>query len=270
MSQPPYPPQGGNQPGEERPTQKFGAPPPGSGEGQRDQTQQFAQPPYGPPGSPPYGQPPYAPPGQPQYAQPPYAPPGQPPYGQAPYGQPPYGPPGQPAYGQPPYGQPPYGQPPYGQPPYGPPGQPPKKSNGTLIALVVAGVVALAAVGIALYLFLGGDDPASTAIDASQTATSGESASDEAPTPSSETTAPSTGSGDLPAATVLPDGLGDDAVFDELAQECYDGDMISCDALYETTKDDATYTAYHDYADTCAGRQEIATSVYCSEAFPEN
>jgi hypothetical protein len=80
MSQPPYPPQGGNDPGDDRPgnhgwnppddpTRRFEPPP---GEGQRDQTQQFPQP--GP-----YGQQPY----------------GQPPYGQPPYGQPHYG--GQPA-----------------------------------------------------------------------------------------------------------------------------------------------------------------------------
>ena len=95
MSQPPYPPQGGSEPGGGRPddpgwtadggaddpTRRLDAPDTG---GQREQTRQF---PYGPPA---YGEP----------------------------GQ--YGPP---AYGQPPYGPPPSGQP--GKAPYGPPGQAP-------------------------------------------------------------------------------------------------------------------------------------------------
>src|SRR4051812_36883224 len=154
MSQPPYSPPGGNDPageqperpgwatsgGADEPTQQFGPSVGRPGEWQREQTRQFGQPPY--------GQPPYGPPGQ--YGQPPYGPP--------PYGQPPYGPPGQ--YGQPPYGPPPYGPPPYGQPgQYGQPGrpggQPPRKNNRTVLALIVAGVVVIAAVGVALFLVLG-------------------------------------------------------------------------------------------------------------------
>ena len=103
MSQPPYPPPGGNEPGGDQPGSSGWNPPGGADDptrpfdspaagGQRDQTQQFGQPPY--------GQPPY---GQPQYGQQP----GQPPYGQPPYGQSQYGQqPGQPPYGQPRYGQP--------------------------------------------------------------------------------------------------------------------------------------------------------------------
>jgi hypothetical protein len=134
MSQPPYPPQGGHDPGGEQPgqgwnqtggandpTQRFGQP----GGGQRNQTRQFGQPdPYGAPDQAQYG--------QPQYGQQPYY--TQPPYGQ-PYGQPPYGPPG----------------PPWG-PPGGPGGQPPKGNRTAVIALVVVGVVVLAAVAVALVL----------------------------------------------------------------------------------------------------------------------
>src|SRR5689334_17882120 len=172
MSQPPYPPPGGSEPewsrgwspppdGADEPTQQLGAPE----EPQRQQTQPFGQPQFG------------QPPGRP----PPY---GQPPYGQAPYGQPPYG---QPPYGQPPYGQPPYGPPPYGQPQYGalgapwsppggPGGQPPKGSRNTLIALIIGGVVGLAAIGVALFLVLGRND-ITTATGATATATSGPNSS---------------------------------------------------------------------------------------------
>ena len=131
------------------------------GEGQRDQTQQFGQPPY--------GQQPGRPALRPAWAAGPAR------VGPQPYGQPQYGQqPGQPAvpgaaawasrgvrpaqYGQQP-GQPGYGQP--GQqwaPPGGPGGQQPKGNKNTLIALIVAGVVVLAAIGVALFLLLGNDD----------------------------------------------------------------------------------------------------------------
>ena len=51
---------------------------------------------------------------------------------------------------------------------------------------------------------------------------------------------------------------------DALAQGCYDGDMASCDTLYDTS--DAG-SAYESYGDTCAGRQESGTGVYCVDAF---
>jgi hypothetical protein len=257
MSQPPYPPQGGNDPGGERsvppdwdpdvgaddPTRKFAAPGP-----QRNPTQQFGQPEYGQPS---YGQPQYGQPsGQPHPPHPEYGPPQ---YGQAQYGQPPYG---QPSYGQPPYGQPPYGQ------PWGPPGGPqPKKTNRTtIIALVVAAVVLLAAVGTGLFFLLRAADP-----DPQASAPSGPSSA--APVDPSEP-APTDERG-IPSATVRPDGLGNDPDLDELAQECYDGDMNSCDRLYEEAELDSLYGLY---GGTCAGRQDVsdADTVFCDDAFPEN
>ena len=91
-SQPPQPPEGGQQP---------------PGQPQSGQPSYGSQP-YGPPpyGAQPYGPPPYGSP----YGQQPY---GQPPYGQAPYGYQRYGQPG--AYGQPSYPVPPPGYP-YGRP----------------------------------------------------------------------------------------------------------------------------------------------------------
>jgi hypothetical protein len=272
MSQPPYPPQGGNDPGGERsapqdwnpeagaddPTRKFAAP--GAGP-QRNATQQFGQPEYGQPtnGQAPYGQPPY-----PQYGPPQYPPPQ---YAQAPYGQPQYGQYGQPQYGQPQYGQPQYGQPQYGQPPYGQPwgapggpGAPrPEKNRNTVIALVVGAVVLLLAIGVGLFLLLraGGPTPQAAASSGSSSATAGPS--EPAPTDESG----------IPSAAVTPDGLGDDPDLDELAQECYDGDMDSCDRLYEEAELDSLYGLY---GGTCAGRQDVsdADTVFCADAFPEN
>jgi hypothetical protein len=278
MSQPPYPPQGGNDPGGERsgpqdwdpeagaddPTRTFDAPGAGA---QRNATQQFGQPEYG---QPEYGQAPYGQPPHPQYGQSPYPPPqypqapyGQPPYGQPPYGQPPYG---QPPYGQPPYGQPQYGQPPYGQPPYGQPwgspggpgAQRPTKSRNTVIALVVGAVVLLAAIAVGLFFLLRAGEPGP------QASASGGSSSASAPSEP----APTDERG-IPGATVTPDGLGDDPDLDELAQECYDGDMDSCDRLYEEADLDSLYGLY---GGTCAGRQDVsdADTVFCADAFPEN
>jgi hypothetical protein len=298
MSQPPYPPQGGNdpsgqpagQPGwgqQDDPTHRFGRP----DEGQREETQQFPQPggypqqgqPSGQYGQqPPYGQ--YQQPyGQPQYGQqPPYGQ-YQQPYGQPEYGQqPPYGqyqqPYGQPGYGQqPPYGQ--YGQPPYGPPGYGPPpsGPGPKSNKGTVIALVVAGVVVLAGIGVALVLLLGKDDgrsTAGTATTATPTTASAPSssfsrpsrASSSPPSRSSTTSAaPTVPGGAIPPATQQPTGLGDDPALDQLAQGCYAGDMQSCDDLFDRSEIGSTYEAY---GDSCAGRQATGTRVYCTKAFP--
>jgi hypothetical protein len=268
MSQPPYPPQGGNDPdGEQAGSQAWNPPDGGDdptlpfrtpGEGQREQTQQFGQPQYGPPQ---YGPPQHGPPQHGQPGQPPY---GQPQYGQQPGqywqpGQPLYGPPSQSQYGQSPYGQPPYGQPgqaPYGQPgapwaaPSGPGGQRPKGSKNTLVALIIAGVVVLAAIGVALFVLLGGKDDTTTNASSRTTSSS----------PSN------TGDG-IPPATVPPVGLGDDPILDQYAQSCYDGDMDACDTLYDDSEFGSTYETY---GGTCAGRQPISESdaVYCADAFP--
>jgi hypothetical protein len=257
MSQPPYPPHGGDDPGGERsmppdwdpdvgaddPTQKFAAP--GAGP-HREATRQFGQPEYG---QAPYGQAPYGQPPQPQYGQSPY-----PQYG-APQNPPPQ-------YGQAPYGQPQYAQPPYGQPwasPGGPGAPRPKKNRNTVIALVVGAVVLLVAIGVGLLFLLRGGDPSPQA-----SASSG---------PSSATAGPSepppTDERGIPSATVRPDGLGNDPDLDELAQECYDGDMNSCDRLYEEAELDSLYGLY---GGTCAGRQDVADAdtVFCDDAFPEN
>lgn len=180
------------------------------------------------------GQPPPGPYGQ--------APPG--PYGQAPpapYGQPQPGPYGHPAPHpqQAPY--PPQGGYP-GQGGYGPPwtgaqggpGSPPPKKggNGTVIALVAVGV--LLVVGLGVGLFLGLQDDSRSAASP-------------------------------PPATLQPTGLGDDPAMDELAQECFDGDMQSCDDLFMQSDSGSTY---EDYGDTCAGRQSSGGG-FCTLVFGE-
>lgn len=304
MSQPPYPPPDGTespgeQPGPEgapeqsgpaadRPTEQLGQP----GAGGWDATRQLPQPPGPPPpGQPPYGgpapYPQYGPPGQPygQPAQPygqqpgqpgqPGQPPGQP-YGQ-PYGQQPgpYGAPGQygEQYGQQypgQYGQGQYGQTgQWGQPPYGPPGGygpggpggGAPRNRGPMIALIVAGVVVLAGVVVALVLLLGRHGSTPTA---GRAAASSARTSSSAPfgTPSS---APRSGNGTVPPATQQPTGLGNDSQLNQYAQQCYGGNMDSCDYLYLESD---VGSSYEKYGDTCAGRQPEQTDRLCSESFP--
>jgi hypothetical protein len=77
-----------------------------------------------------------------------------------------------------------------------------------------------------------------------------------------ETTVPD----QIPPPTQEPDGLGTDADLDELAQECYDAEMQSCDDLYERAPAESEYEAY---GDTCAGRQPEHTRRYCTDVFED-
>jgi hypothetical protein len=188
----------------------------------------------------------------PEWQPAPGAAPSPPPDGQAPYlGPPRYGQPqyGQPSYGPPPYGQPPYGQAPYGQPPQGSggPATPPwgqgagTPTTGNRVAVVLAALAALVVTGLAVALFVLGSD------DGEDGGSGGDSS--------------------IPAATSEPEGLGDDPDLDEYAEQCYDGDMESCDDLY---KESPLSSAYELYGGTCAGRQPNAdaSKVYCVDAFP--
>jgi len=140
-----------------------------------------------------------------------------------------------------------------------------------VIALIVASVVVLAAVGVALYLVLGRDaNPVAAGVGATTGTAPDQSSSAGNTKPSAEgpTTAtqePATG-GALPDPTGTPDGLGDDAVLDVLAQACYAGDMQSCDDLFDQS--DAG-SDYETYGDTCAGRQPPGTFIYCTDTFPQ-
>ncbi len=57
-----------------------------------------------------------------------------------------------------------------------------------------------------------------------------------------------------------PDNLGDDPELDDLAQSCFDGDLVACDHLYLQSPIDSEYETY---GDTCGGRQDEGTGRYC-------
>ena len=154
-------------------------------------------------------------------------------------------------------------------------------------------MVVLAAVAAGLWLLFlrdsGDSTVASSSTSAPESATASESspATRSSPTRSSPTRSsprtesrPSTESSPttestptpesapgIPPATVPPEGLGDDPLMDQYAQACYDGDMTACDSLFRESEPDS---AYELYGGTCAGRQavEVATTVYCTDAFP--
>lgn len=216
MSQPPYPPPGGADTGDDRPA----GPPPQDLSARPYPEWQPAPDAAAPPG-------PY--PGPPQYGQPPY---GQPQYGQSPFGQSPYG--------QAPYGQAPYGQPPQGPLPWGQGAATPRKTNKVAVALAAVAALVVTGLAVTLFVWSGSDD--------------GDDGG-------------SGGDSSIPAATSEPEGLGDDPDLDEFAEECFDGDMEACDALY---RESPRSSAYELYGGTCAGRQPNAdaSKVYCVDAFP--
>ena len=69
-----------------------------------------------------------------------------------------------------------------------------------------------------------------------------------------------------PTATSAPTGLGDDPALDRLAVACHDGDMSSCDELYDTSD---VGSAYETYGDTCAGRREAGAWPYCTDVYSD-
>ncbi|MGY1702782.1 hypothetical protein [Geodermatophilus sp. SYSU D00766] len=290
MSQPPYPPQGGEdpagrQPGQqgwgqpEEPTRQLGqpAPPttqfqPGEHGGEpREQTAPLGR----PDPEQPYGQQPYPQQYGPQYGQQ---------YGHDPtqqfpqqYGQP-YGQPYGQQYGQghdpnQPYGRP-YPQqqgPQYGQQP------PPQKRRNLAVVLGVVGVLVVAGLGVLLFFLLRDSDtpvadpPRTTSASSSSAGPSSSSPSSSSPStssssrpptpsPSSPPPPPTPGGGSV-AAPVPPTGLGDDATYQPLAQACFDGDFAACDELWRLTP---SGSQYEQYAGTCAGRVPYQTNA-CQE-----
>ncbi|MFV0308204.1 MAG: hypothetical protein ACK5OX_10730 [Desertimonas sp.] len=67
----------------------------------------------------------------------------------------------------------------------------------------------------------------------------------------------------VPAATLEPGGLGANTELDPLAQDCYAGAMIACDKLFLLASD--ADVAYEEYGDTCAGRQPSDSGDFCHE-----
>lgn len=74
------------------------------------------------------------------------------------------------------------------------------------------------------------------------------------------------GGGPIPAAEqfppVPPEDLGPDPVLDDYAQQCFDGELQSCDdILYESPP----LSAYEAYGATCGGRVKEYTVASCTE-----
>lgn len=93
----------------------------------------------------------------------------------------------------------------------------------------------------------------------------------DAPTaadPTISTSPPVSGGGEVPAPTLEPTGLGDDAELDALAAQCYAGDLESCDDLYRAASADE-HAEYREYADQCAGRQPTGSGRWCVELVVE-
>jgi len=161
-----------------------------------------------------------------------------------------------------PFGRPSYVPPPYG-PPGGPPGdRPPRKGRRTAILLGLLGALVVLAIGLA-GLRLAGRGTESHASARSPSAAALPSArSSAAPLrpyqPRSTTTS-------VPHATLSPEHLVSDPALDRLARRCFDGEMQACDDLFA---DAASNSLYESYGDTCAGRQEPGTDIYCTAAFP--
>ena len=63
-------------------------------------------------------------------------------------------------------------------------------------------------------------------------------------------------------APVPPGVLGPDPVLDAYAQECFAGDLQSCDDLYAES---VPLSDYEEYAGTCGGRVKELTVPFCTE-----
>ncbi len=76
------------------------------------------------------------------------------------------------------------------------------------------------------------------------------------------------GSGDTDGDTVIDDsGAGPptepptgDTEFDDLAEDCYEGEMRACDELYNVTP---AGSDYEEYGDTCGGRWPVSARPSC-------
>ncbi|MGH9270519.1 MAG: hypothetical protein ACRDZ2_04535 [Ilumatobacteraceae bacterium] len=129
-------------------------------------------------------------------------------------------------------------------------------------------VAALAIVGVAAFFLTRSEESSSAPDDTEATVerTEPDDTTEPATDPPDQTDGPEpTGAGSIPPAGDEPDGLGDDVALDELAQDCFVGDMGACDDLFFDADEDSVY---EQYGDTCAGRQPADTGEYCVQAFP--
>ena len=135
--------------------------------------------------------------------------------------------------------------------------EPPSPRRRTLVVGVVAvGVLVVVGTGLGTSVFGAPGAPAATASSASASRSSS-----AVPPPARSVPR----AGPIPLPTVPPTGLGIDPTFDQLARQCYGGRMHACDELYDVS---APRSRYEAFADTCAGRQQRDTNLYCTESFP--
>ncbi len=131
-------------------------------------------------------------------------------------------------------------------------------------------VAVLVVVGVVVFFLTRGDDDDDSSSDPVDTEVSIEVTDPDETDPSeppATTGGPDpTASGDIPPPGEEPDGLGSDEALNELAQNCYDGDMGACDDLFFDAEEDSTYESY---GDSCAGRQPENTGITCVNAFPD-
>jgi hypothetical protein len=161
----------------------------------------------------------------------------------------------------------PFGRPSYVPPPYGPPGgppldRPPRKGRRTAILAGLIGALVVLTIGLTGLDLAGRGTASSTSSRVPSAAAAPTTRSTAAPLrpyqPRSTTTS-------IPHATLPPDDLGSDPALDRLARRCFDGEMQACDDLFA---DAASNSLYETYGDSCAGRQEPGTDIYCTTAFP--
>jgi hypothetical protein len=178
-----------------------------------------------------------------------------------------------PGWGSPPPDQP-YGPSPQAWAPQGPP-RSPKTSPGLIIVLVL---LAVAAVATGAFVLLSGDDDGETATD--ETTEQGNVGEDGSVTtlPNVDPPDPSDPSVTTPEQPQVPIGevTADagppaapptgDAQFDDLADECFQGDMDACDELYQETPVGSDYEAY---GDTCGARIDQSFGYYCTDLLPD-
>ena len=142
---------------------------------------------------------------------------------------------------------------------------PPVRSGLAGAALVAAGLVVgllLAAVVVGVLLRGAADDAGRAAGEAMEEAMGEAMTGDIAENLAVD---PFVGGGLGPvvrSAPVPPGVLGPDPVLDAYAQQCFDGDLQSCDDLYTESP---PLSDYEEYGTTCGGRVKAWTVPFCTE-----
>lgn len=90
----------------------------------------------------------------------------------------------------------------------------------------------------------------------------------------SETDDPGSGVGPDGANQPAPPPTGADAGMDDLAQECFQGEMVACDELFAATYDEehpeqSEYPDHAGYGYSCGGRFEGEVKEACQDLVPE-